>query len=606
MMPTQAYCEIDFPHPSQPGRLAGVFSAPECILAASTLRDVPELLDRAEGYARSGHWVIGFVAYEAAPAFDRALQARSEPPAGMPFALFAVFRNRATSPRVRTEHLYGAWRDETPRQDFDTAIARIRHGISEGEYYQVNYTTRTRSPFQGDGLSFFDRLRASQPAGYCAYIDFGRWQICSVSPELFFHWGPDADGVAGRTLSCRPMKGTARRNDDHDADAAAAQALRLSPKERAENLMIVDLMRNDLSRVARPGSVDVPELFSVEAWPTVWQMTSTVVCRTQEGTALRDVFRALFPCGSITGAPKAAATAAIHQLETSARGVYCGAVGALMPGGEAMFSVGIRTPVINFDATLHQEGENIPSGVAECGIGSGVTLDSEAEREYAECLAKQAFLRNACPEYELLETLRLHQGRYWLLGAHMKRLTGSALALGFPVSERLITEALGATARRHAVGQYRVRLRLAANGHATAEAQPLEALPATRRIAQASVPVASGNPWLRHKTTRRELYARLASQQRGIFDTLLFNERGEATEFTRGNLVVELEGRLLTPPVACGLLPGVFREVLLARKRIGEGIVTIQDLADAKNIWFINSVRGALAVQWPRARAGAG
>lgn len=586
-MSSNAYCEIDFPHPIQAGRLNAIFSDPECVLVAHTLHEVPALLVQAETYAQSGYRVIGYVAYEAAPAFDAALHTHEAPPAGMPFAQFAVYRNVASTAHPRGEHLNGAWRDETPRANFDSAVDKIKSGIAAGDYYQVNYTTRLRAPFYGDGLSFFDSLRASQPEAYCAYLDFGSWQICSVSPELFFHWDVET-GV----LTCRPMKGTAARHEDAAQDRAAALALQHSSKERAENLMIVDLVRNDMSRVAQHGTVKVPQLFSVEAWPTVWQMTSTVTCQTNANTTLRDVFRALFPCGSVTGAPKAAAMSAICNLEPSPRGVYCGAVGVLMPGGTALFSVGIRTPVIhavqNMDTT---------QAVAECGIGSGITLDSTTEDEHAEWRAKQVFLLQSCPAYELLETLRLHQGRYWLLRGHLQRLQRSARALGFSYDPARIAAALTSAARQHPTGQWRVRLLLAAQGVVNIEVLPLDALPATPQFALASVPIASSHPWLRHKTTRRGIYAELMNKQEGIFDTLLRNERGELTEFTRGNLVIELQGELITPAASCGLLPGVLREVLLKRKRIHEGIVTKDDLRCAKQVWFINSVRGAVAVR---------
>ncbi|NJD35834.1 MAG: bifunctional aminodeoxychorismate synthase component I/aminotransferase [Betaproteobacteria bacterium] len=502
--------------------------------------------------------------------------------------MFAVYRGTAPAARRRRDWLCGAWRDISTRERCYADVAAIRKGITDGDFYQVNYTTRLRAPFRGDGLSFFDALRENQASAWCAYLDFGRWQVCSVSPELFFHWQND-DG-AGRTLISRPMKGTAARSDDPEQDSAAATALRQSAKECAENLMIVDLIRNDLSRVARLGTVTVPDLFTVESWPTVWQMTSTVACRSRDGTTLSDVFSAAFPCGSVTGAPKAAAMAAIARLEPAPRGMYCGAIGIVKPGGEAVFSVGIRTAVVDTER-----------GVAECGIGSGIVADSTAAAEYDEWQSKRIFLDRACPAYELLETLRLHRGRYWLRRAHMERMTRSALALGFPCDDARIAEALAVAANRHRSGDWRVRLRLAIDGAAQVEVFALEPQPAmtsaAAMVAVAASPVDSANPWLGHKTTRRGLYESLAVAKEGIFDTLLHNERGELTEFARGNLVVELDGRLVTPPLACGLLPGVYRHVLLARKRVSEQIVKLSDLEHATALWFINSVRGAVAVQ---------
>lgn len=581
---TVPYCEIDLPHPARTGRLQAAFSAPLAILTATTAHDVPGVLEEAEAWSRSGHWVIGFVSYEAAPAFDGALRTH-DPADGLPYALFAVFGQPDPASRARASYLCGAWRDETPRARFDAALSRIREGITRGDFYQVNYTTRLRAPFLGDGLAFYDGLRAAQPEAYCTYLDFGRWQVCSVSPELFLHWGAPHAALSRRSLDCRPMKGTAPRHADPQLDRAAAEALRRSPKERAENLMIVDLMRNDLSRLAVAGSVRTSEMFAVEAWPTVWQMTSTVSCETPAETRLQDVFRAAFPCGSVTGAPKAAAMSAIAALEQSARGVYCGAIGLLVPDGTASFAVGIRTPVIDAAA-----------GIAECGIGSGITLDSTSPQEHAEWEAKQVFLLRACPAYELLETLRLHNGRYWLLRGHLRRLEGSARALGYVFDREALMAALSARARMHAAGNWRVRLRLSADGQAHLDVLPLEAAPAAPRFALAPAPIDSANPWLRHKTTQRDLYAAHAAPAPGIFDTLLYNERGELTEFTRGNLVVETRGRMLTPPVHCGLLPGVLRAACLARGRLVEQVLRADDLREADNIWFVNSVRGALRV----------
>jgi para-aminobenzoate synthetase/4-amino-4-deoxychorismate lyase len=575
-----AYCEIDFPDGEE--RFRPVFSTPAALLIANSVVEVPDVLALAEAKAREGFWVVGFVAYEAAGAFDAALTTH-EPTAGLPAAMFAIYRDKAPAARRRQDWMCGSWRDITGRERFDAALGSIHNGIVDGDFYQVNYTTRLRAPFRGDSLAFFDALRENQPTAWCAYLDFGRWQICSVSPELFFHWRNDDGG--GRALISRPMKGTAARDNDVERDNAAALCLRQSAKECAENVMIVDLLRNDLSRVARLGTVGVTGLFAVERWPTVWQMTSTVTCRSRENTTLDKVFAALFPCGSVAGAPKAAAMAAISRLETAPRGIYCGAIGILKPGGEAVFSVGIRTTVVDAER-----------GVAECGIGSGIVMDSDVAAEYAEWQSKRIFLDRACPQYELLETLRLRRGRYWLQHGHMERMEHSALALDFLFDEDRITEALAAAAERHPAGDWRVRLRLAADGAIQVEASPLDSLPAAAKVGIATSQVASANPWLRHKTTRRELYESLAITKVGVFDTLLHNENGELTEFTRANLVVELDGRLVTPPLDCGLLPGVYRRVLLARKRVSEQIVKLSELEHATGLWFVNSVRGAVAV----------
>ncbi len=379
-MPRPAYCEIDFPGPQGPIRAA--FAEPTELLVALNLAEVPAVLAQVQSLAQKGNWVAGYLAYEAAGAFDAALNT-SEPVPGLPLAMFAAFPEPARSQRRRGDWLCGAWGDIIDRAGFDTGISAILGGIAEGNFYQVNYTTRIRAPFRGDSLAFFDALRANQQGAWSAYLDFGRWQVCSVSPELFFHLRENGSG--GRALTCRPMKGTAARDDDPRRDRAAAAGLRESPKERAENLMIVDMIRNDVSRVAQLGTVAVPEMFSIERWPTVWQMTSTVTCRTPATTTLGEVLAAMFPCGSVTGAPKVAAMAAISRLETAPRGIYCGAIGVVKPGGEAVFNVGIRTTVV--DATR---------GVAECGIGSGIVLDSVAAAEYAEWQSKRLFLDRAC------------------------------------------------------------------------------------------------------------------------------------------------------------------------------------------------------------------
>ena len=568
-------CEIDFPD-IDGGRWRMRFAQPHRLFIAHTLAEVPAIIAQAEEAARDENWVVGFVAYEAAPAFDPALQVKAASGA-LPLATFAVYGSYdealTTDAKDRGSFACESWSMATPRSAIDAGIEVIRAAIGNGDYYQVNYTTRLVSEFSGSAAALYAALCEAQPGGYGAFIDGGDWQIASVSPELFFDWTPD------RTLTTRPMKGTAPRGD---ADAT----LRDSAKERAENLMIVDLLRNDLARVAETGSVEVTRLFDIEPLPTAWQMTSTVRGKTKEEVTLLDVFRALFPCGSVTGAPKVAVMKAIAELESEPRGVYCGAIGLIRPNGHATFNVAIRTVAVD-----------VKGATASCGIGSGITLDSTADGEYAEWLVKRRFLLRATAAFELIETLRLEAGRYWLLDGHLRRLQNSAEHFGFACDAGEIREALEHNARQHPNGILRVRLLLPRDGRVKLETHALEANPAALRVALAQTCVDGSSEYLRHKTSERAIYAPHAPASADIFDTLLYNERDQITEFTRGNVVVELDGQRVTPPVSCGLLPGVLRAELLARGEVSEAIVMRADLTRATQLWFINSVRGELLVQ---------
>lgn len=375
--PWQALVDFADPHSadSRAGRLRAAFGAPRRVLAAHTREQVRPLLQTVEALAREGYWCVGYLRYEAAAAFDTAFALHA---ADGPLAWFGVHEAPLPWPDdIDTPAPLPAlnWQASLRREAFDASMARIHEAIAQGRLYQINYTMRQRAPWHGAGAAraLFGALRQAQPDGYAAFIDAGDEQVLSVSPELFFDW-------QGEHLLARPMKGTAPRGATPAEDEAQAQRLRTVPKERAENVMIVDLIRNDLSRVAQPFSVRVPQLLRTEALPTVWQMTSDVQARTRAGITLADLFAALFPCGSITGAPKVAAMQLIHALEPGPRGVYCGAVGVVQPGGSARFNVPIRTVVLK------------KSGSAECGVGSGITADAQAQAEWAEWQHKLAFL----------------------------------------------------------------------------------------------------------------------------------------------------------------------------------------------------------------------
>ncbi len=577
--PASVHVLIDFisPGPGTPA-LRAAFAEPFDVLAAESLHEVIGVLDAVQAHANAGRWCVGFLRYEAAPAFDAALV--THPPRPGPLAWFGVFDEPLPWP---TQDSNSAWLDwHTPLQDAkaSAAIASIHSRIAAGEVYQVNHTARMRGTLrEGSAHDLFVALQRFQPGTYAAFIDTGAQQVLSVSPELFFDWRAD-----GNILS-RPMKGTASRGANQHEDTEKVSALRASAKERAENVMIVDLIRNDLSRIAELHSVAVPRLFHTEALPTVWSMTSDITARTRPGATLADVFSALFPCGSVTGAPKVQAMRTIYELEPDARGVYCGAVGVVRPGGEATFNVAIRTLEIDGEAEVC------------CGIGSGVTIDATFDGEWAEWGHKAAFVRRASMPFALLETLRIEDGVARNAEFHLARLAASALHFGYPFDREEAAGALDGLSLEHPLGVRRARLLLHADGRLEMEAAPMvdHTGPALVRIASKPMREAGGE-FVRHKTTRRAHYDAFAPAE-DAFDTLLWNEAGEVTEFTRGNVAVKIAGRWLTPPLSSGLLPGVGRAQALAAGRMKEQIIRIDDLALAEEVAFLNSLRGWITVR---------
>ncbi len=582
-------CEIDFPMlatltPSERRHL--VFAQPVAMHVATRAGDVAAVLEAVSWASLKGHWCVGFVAHEAAPAFDAALVVQQT--TDQPLAWFAEFvapasigsvneaQDAAPSASAGATYELGDWQSDIDHLAFRDKVESIRADIREGRFYQVNLTTRLAAGFSGDALAFYRALQSAQPNGYHAFIDTGDAQLLSVSPELFFTLH---DGK----VTTQPMKGTAPRGDTAEADERIAWALTHSDKERAENLMIVDLLRNDLSRIARPDSVEVTALFALQALPSVWQMTSTIDATLREGLGLADVFRALFPCGSVTGAPKVEAMHAIRDLETAPRGAYCGAIGYVAPAVDgqvrACFNVGIRSVWIE-------------RGQALCGVGGGITWDSTVEGEWDEVIYKSRFVKRASRPFELLETLRLAEGVFALQERHLDRMENSARHFRFCFVREQVSGELDRLRRQHARGVWRARLLLDRNGAVRSEAVALDETPMRAGFRLADAPIAGADEFLLHKTTRREIYEQHAPSGQAAFDTLLWNERGELTEFTRANLVMELEGILWTPPVSCGLLNGTLRDELVAWGVLQERVLTMADLARATGVWWLNGLRG--------------
>ncbi|OYU45094.1 MAG: aminodeoxychorismate synthase, component I [Burkholderiales bacterium PBB4] len=587
-MPTSdsIHALIDFaePHQADPtlGRLRYAFGPPRQEMRAYNLSEVRPLLHAVEAHAHRGAWCVGAVYYEAAPAFDPAFAVHAT---ARPLAWFGVFDEALPWPVVpgpAPEAMSLQWQTLLSKPDFDAALQQLLQGINNGDFYQVNFTAPLQAALQishekhassATALSLFHALQRAQAGGYAAYLNAGDEHILSVSPELFFNW---QDGQ----LLTRPMKGTAPRGATPEDDLAAAQALQTSTKERAENVMIVDLLRNDLSRIAEPFSVQVPRLFHTQALPAVWQMTSDITARTRADCSLADVFAALFPCGSITGAPKVQAMRAIRALEPHARGVYCGALGVVKPGGAAIFNVPIRTVTLR-------------DGQALCGIGSGITAGSVASDEWNEWQHKQAFVRRATTRFELLETLGLHDGHYPHLDAHLARMAQAAQHFGYPWQPDAVQAALQSVADQHATGTWRVRLLLCAQGRLQAQAYALPATPTRVRLQLAGRPLDEAHSeFVRFKTTHRGHYDAFTPTHAEVFDTLLWNAQGEITECTRGNIAVQLSGQWRTPPLRCGLLPGVGRALALQQGRATESVIRVQDLPHAAGWAFINSLRG--------------
>lgn len=595
---------IDFTQPldARAPRLRHAFGTPREVLVAHALPQVRGVLDAVHAAARQGRWCVGHVRYEAAAAFDAALQTHA---ADGPLAWFAVhdaplpWPEGAQGPTAQPPAQV-AWTGSPDRTSFDAALARIQQAIAAGELYQVNYTAPLHGTLQGSAQALFAALLRAQPGGYAAHIDAGPEQVLSVSPELFFDWRDAPDGGA---LLARPMKGTAPRGATPEEDAAQAEHLRTAPKERAENVMIVDLLRNDVSRIALPHSVRVPALFATQALPTVWQMTSDVTARTRPGTTLADVFAALFPCGSVTGAPKVRAMRMIRALEPAPRGVYCGAVGVVRPAGPpdaqgrhavaATFNVPIRTVVLRSGSG--GDGEEGPAVHATCGIGSGITSGALADAEWSEWQHKRAFAERASQPFDLLETLALEAGAFRHLADHLARLEKTAAHFGVPWDAKAVSQCLRALAAAYAAGAWRARLLLDATGTPRAEAFALQPTAAPVRLQLATRPLAEAHgEFVRHKTTRRAHYAALAPTTPGVFDTVLWNAAGEITESTFGNIAALIDGRWVTPPLSCGLLPGVGRAVALREGRVVEAVLRVSDVPRVQAWAFLNSLRGWL------------
>lgn len=545
-------------------------------IAAYTPAEVVPSLFKVEEAAANGRFAVGFVAYEAAAALNDALV--SLPPLDdLPLVWFAVFTDRqriektAEIPGKTGEIL--SFCNGLDQSRYLRDVEEVRARIALGECYQANYTFSCSAPHVADPEAVYRHIMRTQKASYCAWLNTGRFAVMSASPELFF-------SRAGNRIVTRPMKGTAARGMERGGDALSLARLAADPKERAENLMIVDLLRNDLGMISETGSVRVEALFDVETYPTLHQMTSTITAELKPDTGLLQLFRALFPCGSVTGAPKRKTMEILASLEARPRGVYCGAIGMVAPGNEAIFSVPIRTLVCDLE-----------THAVTMGVGSGITWDSDPRAELAECHTKMGFAGSSLPDSGLIESLRCEQGSCARMERHLERMAWSARRIGIPFdleeAESVLTTHAAALS-----GVNKVRLLLSAQGALSVTSGPIKADEGPLRIALSATAVDPGDLSLYLKLSERSSYEAVKGAHPDADEVVMTNTRGELTEGTFHNLVLKLNGRLVTPPVPSGLLPGVMRGALLDEGVIAEQVLYPADLEAAEEIWLINSVRG--------------
>ena len=567
---------------ARPDGVCTLYREPETILTANAPDEVRGCLAQLRAAIGRGRQVAGWLAYEAGHALEPKLARLASPDATFPLMWFGVFERAevldATAREALLHYPAGAWigapRPAISRDDYDRAHNRVQALIAAGDIYQANLSFRAEVPVEGHPLAVYARLRANALAGWGGIVHDGRNWLLSLSPELFFT-------TDGARVIARPMKGTAPRGRDAAEDAALAAALAADPKQRAENLMIVDLIRNDLSRVAMPGSVVTPALFAVEHYPTVHQMVSSVEARLTPGRDAVDLLEALFPCGSVTGAPKVRAMEVIAEVETDARGPYTGAIGAIAPNGGAAFNVAIRTLVL-------EEGKH----AGRIGLGSAVVADSTAEGEWRECLAKGAFLTMDQPVFDLFETMLFEPEEGIVrLEEHIARLGASATHFDFAFDRHEIRNELHAATFRQTAPS-RVRLMVGRSGAIAIEVTALPATPPQPiPVRVVPLPVDTADFRLRHKTTDRAFYAD-AREEAGMFEVVFVRPDGLLTEGSFTSLFVPRDGKLITPPLELGLLPGIQRALLIEQGEAVEGRLTADDLAG--EFFLANDLRGLM------------
>ena len=547
------------------------FTQPIKELKTRDLAEVADLLAQVESYQEQGYYVVGYVSYEAAPAFEEKLAVHKSPLLGEYLLYFTVHDRVETSPIPLTYEevdLPSKWREGTSAEDYEKAIAQIHHHLRQGDTYQVNYTVQLKQDLSANPFAIYNRMVVEQEAGYNAYVEHDEMVVISMSPELFFEQND-------RELTTRPMKGTTQRGVTDQEDLAQASWLEQDPKNRSENMMIVDLLRNDMNRISEVGSEHVERLCQVEQYSTVWQMTSTIKSQLRPDVDLVTIFRSLFPCGSITGAPKIATMEIIKNLEPQPRGVYCGTIGLLLPNGRRIFNVAIRT------IQLHQ-------GKAVYGVGGGITWDSTWESEYREVHQKAAVLYRKQARFQLITTGRISQKSLLFEDQHLERLTKASRYFSFPFDPEELRQKIEEECQACDSHQdYRLRIILSKSGEMELSRQILTPLSPSFCKAKLCLQEADLNQSFTYFKTTHRPHLNLDKQE-----IIYHNAAGELLETSIGNLVLKIAGELYTPPTSLGILPGIYRQHLLETGQVKEKIMTLEDLNQAEAIYGCNAVRG--------------
>ena len=547
------------------------FTQPIKELKTRDLSEVADLLAQVESYQEQGYYVVGYVSYEAAPAFEEKLAVHKAPLLAEYLLYFTVHDRVETSPIPLTYEevdLPSKWREGTSAEDYEKAIAQIHHHLRQGDTYQVNYTVQLKQDLSANPFAIYNRMVVEQEAGYNAYVEHDEMAVISMSPELFFEQND-------RELTTRPMKGTTKRGLTDDEDLKEAAWLEQDPKNRSENMMIVDLLRNDMNRISEVGSEHVERLCQVEQYSTVWQMTSTIKSQLREDVDLVAIFRSLFPCGSITGAPKIATMEIIKNLEPQPRGVYCGTIGLLLPNGRRIFNVAIRT------IQLHQEK-------AIYGVGGGITWDSTWESEYREVHQKAAVLYRKQARFQLITTGKISQKQLLFEDQHLERLIKASRYFSFPFDPEDLRQKIEEECQVCDSHQdYRLRISLSKSGEMELSRQILAPLSPSFCKAKLCLQEADLNQSFTYFKTTHRPHLSLGEQEK-----IYHNKSGELLETSIGNLVLRINGKLYTPPISLGILPGIYRQHLLETGQVEEKVLTVPDLDQAETIYGCNAVRG--------------